>query len=121
MNQDILREVTKHQLKAEVPLFKVGDEVCVSIKVKEGGKERIQKFTGIVIARKGSGISETFTVRRVVSDFSVERVFHLHAPNISGIKVTKESVVLDTAKWYKSRKWVGKAASQVREKRLFAK
>ena len=118
MSQAILKEVTADQVKNHHTPFKVGDEVAVSIRVSENGKERIQVFTGIVIARKGSGIAETFTVRRVVSGFGVERVFPLQSPNVVKIEVTKESVVLRSSKMYYLRKRIGKAASQVKEKRF---
>ena len=120
MSQAILNEVTAEQVKNNHNPFKVGDEVSVSIRVSEKGKERIQVFTGIVISRKGSGITETFTVRRVVSGFGVERVFPLQSPNIAKIEVTKESVVLRSAKMYYLRNRIGKAASQVKEKRFAA-
>lgn len=115
---DILREVCEEQVKDNIVPFKVGDEVAVSIRVSESGKERIQVFTGIVISRRGAGINETFTVRRVVSGFGVERVFHLQSPRIAKIAVTKESVVLRSSKMYYLRKRIGKAASQVKEKRF---
>lgn len=118
MTQAILKEVTAHQVKDHHNPFKVGDEVAVSIRVSENGKERIQVFTGIVIARRGSGITETFTVRRVVSGFGVERVFPLQSPNVVKIEVTKESVVLRSSKMYYLRGRIGKAASQVKEKRF---
>ncbi|MGX8717327.1 MAG: 50S ribosomal protein L19 [bacterium] len=118
MTQAILKEVTAHQVKDHHNPFKVGDEVAVSIRVSENGKERIQVFTGIVIARRGSGIAETFTVRRVVSGFGVERVFPLQSPNVVKIEVTKESVVLRSSKMYYLRGRIGKAASQVKEKRF---
>lgn len=118
MTQAILKEVTAHQVKNHHNPFKVGDEVAVSIRVSENGKERIQVFTGIVIARRGSGIAETFTVRRVVSGFGVERVFPLQSPNVVKIEVTKESVVLRSSKMYYLRGRIGKAASQVKEKRF---
>lgn len=120
MSQAILNEVTAEQVKNNHNPFKVGDEVSLSIRVSENGKERIQVFTGIVISRKGSGITETFTVRRVVSGFGVERVFPLQSPNIAKIEVTKESVVLRSAKMYYLRNRIGKAASQVKEKRFAA-
>lgn len=118
MSQAILNEVTADQIKSNHASFKVGDEVSVSIRISEGGKERIQVFTGIVISRKGLGIAETFTVRRVTSGFGVERVFPLQSPNIIKIEVTKESVVLRSSKMYYLRNRIGKAANQVREKRF---
>ena len=118
MSQAILNEVTAEQVKNNHNPFKVGDEVSVSIRISENGKERIQVFTGIVISRKGSGITETFTVRRVVSGFGVERVFPLQSPNIAKIEVTKESVVLRSAKMYYLRNRIGIVDSQVKEKRF---
>ena len=117
----ILKEIVAEQLKKNVPSFKVGDEISVAVRIQEDNKERIQNFVGIVIARRGSGISETFTVRCVHGRFGIERVFHLHSPLVTEIKVTKESVVLDRAKAYYLRKRVGKAANQVREKRFYTK
>lgn len=121
MNENFLKEIVADQQKKEIPSFKVGDELSVSIRIQEGGKERLQKFVGIVIARKGSGISETFTVRRATDGIGVERIFPLHSPNIANLKVIKESVVSDKAKMYYMRKRSGKAANQVREKRFFEK
>ena len=118
MSQAILKEVTADQVKNNHNPFKVGDEVAVSIRISENGKERVQVFTGIVISRRGSGITETFTVRRVVAGFGVERVFPLQSPNVVKIEVTKESVVLRSAKMYYLRGRIGKAASQVKEKRF---
>lgn len=118
MSDSILREICEEHVNGNIVPFKVGDEVAVSIRVSESGKERIQVFTGIVISRRGAGINETFTVRRVVSGFGVERVFHLQSPRIAKIAVTKESVVLRSSKMYYLRKRIGKAASQVKEKRF---
>jgi large subunit ribosomal protein L19 len=118
MSQIILKEVSAEQIRTDRNHFKVGDEVSVSIRVREGDKERIQIFTGIVISRKGSGISETFTVRRVDSGYGMERVFPLHSPVIEKIRVTKESIVLRAAKMYYLRRRIGKEASKVKEKRL---
>ena len=92
MNQDLLKEITKDQIKADMTKFKVGDGVKVHTKVREGDKERIQIFAGIVIARKGSGIHETFTVRRISYGEGVERVFPVNSPNIAKIEVDRESV-----------------------------
>ena len=118
MSQAILKEVVADQVKNNHNPFKVGDEVSVSIRVNESGKERIQVFTGIVIVRRGSGINEMFTVRRVSGGFGVERVFPLNSPLIAKIEVTKESVVLRSAKMYYIRHRIGKAATQVKEKRF---
>lgn len=113
----IIDEITKDQLKPNRKTFKVGDGVKVYTRVREGEKERIQVFSGIVIARRGHGISATFTVRRVISGQGVERVFPLHSPNIEKVVCDRESVVM-RARLYYLRKRIGKAASQVKEKRL---
>lgn len=119
MSQTILRDVTKDQIKTNRDTFKVGDEVSVHTCVREGDKERIQIFSGIVIARKGSGIAETFTVRRIAFGAGVERVFPVNSPQIEKIVVSKESVVLRSSKMYYLRGRIGKEATKVKEKRLF--
>ncbi len=111
----LIREITKDQLKTGRDEFKVGDGVRVHTKVREGGKERIQIFAGIVICRKGSGIHETFTVRRISYGEGVERVFPVHSPNIEKIEVDRESVVR-RARMYYLRDRVGKRAIKVKEK-----
>jgi large subunit ribosomal protein L19 len=113
----IIAEITSEQLKADRDNFKVGDGVRVHTKVREGDKERIQIFAGIVISRKGSGIHETFTVRRIVSGVGCERVFPVNSPNIDKIEVDRESVTL-RARMYYLRDRVGKKANKVKEKRF---
>lgn len=115
---NIIAEITKEQLKDGRDQFKVGDGVRVHTKVREGDKERIQIFAGIVIARKGSGIHETFTVRRISYGEGVERVFPVHSPNIEQVEVERESIPMK-ARLYYLRKRVGKSASKVKEKRVF--
>lgn len=117
MNQELLKEITKDQIKTDLANFKVGDGVKVHTKVREGDKERIQIFAGIVIARKGSGIHESFTVRRISYGEGVERVFPLNSPNIAKIEVDRESVPM-RARLYYLRDRIGKEASKVREKRF---
>ena len=117
MNQDLLKEITKDQIKTDTTKFKVGDGVKVHTKVREGDKERIQIFAGIVIARKGSGIHETFTVRRISYGEGVERVFPVNSPNIAKIDVDRESVPM-RARLYYLRDRIGKEASKVKEARL---
>lgn len=117
MNQELLNDITKAQIKENVTSFKVGDGVRVHTKVREGDRERIQIFAGIVIARKGSGIHETFTVRRISYGEGVERVFPLNSPNIEKIEVERESVTMK-ARLYYLRDRIGKEASKVKEKRL---
>lgn len=109
-----ISDLTKDQIKTDLPEFAVGDTVVVNVKVTEGARERIQAFEGIVIAKKGGGISETFTVRRLSHGVGVERVFPLHSPKIAGIKVAKRGNVR-RAKLYYLRGRSGKAA-KVKEK-----
>ncbi len=113
----IIDDITKEQLKPGRDAFNVGDGVRVHTKVREGDKERIQIFAGIVIARRGHGIQETFTVRRISYGEGVERVFPLHSPNIEQIEVDRESVDM-RARLYYLRDRVGKQAGKVKEKRL---
>ncbi len=110
---DLIKELTKTQLK-ELPEVGVGDTVRVPGKVKEGARERIQVFEGIVIARKHGGIEETITVRRVSYGVGVEKVVPLHSPIIDTSEVSRRGVVR-RAKLYYLRDRVGKAA-KVREK-----
>jgi len=91
--QDLIRAVEQGYLKRNIPHFQVGDTLDVGVRIKEGGKERIQTFTGTCIARKGSGNRETFTVRRIVQGEGVERIFPLHSPNVQSIKVVRRGRV----------------------------
>ena len=110
----IINEITAHQLKKDLPPFKVGDGVRVHTKVREGDKERIQIFSGIVIRRKGRGINETFTVRRISYGEGVERVFPLHSPRIAKVEVEQQGRVRRARLNYlRGRK--GKEATAVRE------
>lgn len=118
MSETIIDKITKEQLKDNRNTFKVGDGVRVHLKVKEGDKTRIQVFAGIVIARKGGGIGETFTVRRIASGVGVEKVFPVHSPNIEKIEIDRESITM-RARMYYMRDRIGKAANQVKEKRLY--
>ncbi|MEX0325902.1 MAG: 50S ribosomal protein L19 [Puniceicoccaceae bacterium] len=114
----VINEITQEQLKSDRDHFKVGDGVRVHTRVKEGNKERIQVFAGVVIARKGSGIHETFTVRRISFGEGVERVFPVHSPSIEKVEVDRESVTM-RARMYYMRDRIGKAANKVKEKRIF--
>ncbi len=118
MNEQLLNEITNEYLQEGRDQFKVGDGVKVHVRVREGDKERIQLFAGIVIARKGSGIHETFTVRRIASGVGVERVFPVNSPLIDKIEVDRESVTM-RARMYYLRDRVGKEATKVKEKRLY--
>lgn len=106
---DALKVITEGMLKEEMPDVKVGNTVKVHVKIREGGKERIQVFEGTVIARKGSGVSETFTVRRLSYGVGVERVFPIHSPNVAKVETIRNGRVRK-AKLYYLRGRVGKAA-----------
>ena len=97
MAKNLVEKVTEKQLKNDIPEFRVGNDVIVGCKIIEtkNGKsrERIQNFEGTVIARKGHGVTETFTVRKISSGVGVERIFPVHSPNIAYIKVTKNGIV----------------------------
>ncbi|MBE35860.1 MAG: 50S ribosomal protein L19 [Opitutaceae bacterium] len=112
----IIKEITTAQLKQDIPNFRVGDGVKVHIKVREGDKERIQLFAGIVIARKGHGIHEAFTVRRISYGEGVEKVFPLHSPNVAKIEIDRQSEPM-RARLYYLRGRKGKAAMAIREVR----
>ena len=111
---NIIAEIEKEYMKADVPQFNVGDTVRVSVKVKEGNRERIQAFEGIVIAKKNGSVRESFTVRRVSFGVGIERTFPLHSPRITAIDVVKHGRVR-RAKLYYLRNLSGKAA-KIREK-----
>src|SRR5580693_2318954 len=113
----IIKEITAFQVKQDVTPFKVGDGVRVHTKVREGDKERVQVFSGIVIARKGRGAAETFTVRRISYGEGVERVFPVHAPTIAKIEIERDAVT-QKARLYYLRKRIGKQATSVKERRL---
>jgi large subunit ribosomal protein L19 len=107
--QELLREITKANMKEDIPAFRPGDTVRVHLKVIEGQRERIQVFEGVVIKRRGSGISETFTVRKVSYGVGVERTLPLHSPKIEKIEVVRSGRVR-RAKLYYLRERMGKAA-----------
>ena len=106
---DLIREVTQQYLKTDVPDFRPGDNLKVHVRLKEGEKERIQIFEGLVVARKHGGVSESFTVRKISSGIGVERTFPLHSPSIAKIEVTRRGRVR-RAKLYYLRDLRGKAA-----------
>ena len=105
---DALKLIANDSLKETIPQFNIGDTVRVSVNIREGERERIQQFEGTVIARKGSGVAETFTVRRVSYGVGVERVFPIHSPNIKEVAVIRRGRVR-RAKLYYLRDRVGKA------------
>ena len=106
---NLLEKISESSQKSTLPEFNVGDTVKVDVKIKEGERERIQVFEGAVIAKKGSGISETFTVRKVSYGFGVERIFPVHSPSVQGVKVVRKGKVR-RSKLYYLRNRVGKAA-----------
>ena len=106
---DAIKLIEQSSTKTELPQFSIGDTVRVSVKIREGSRERIQNFEGTVIARGGSGISESFTVRRISYGVGIERVFPLHSPNVVDVKVVRKGKVR-RAKLYYLRDRVGKAA-----------
>jgi large subunit ribosomal protein L19 len=110
-----LEEIERKFMKKELPEFRIGDVVDVHIRIKEGEKERIQVFTGTVIARKGSGIRQNFTVRRIVAGEGVERVFPIHSPILTTIEVKRPGRAR-RAKLYYLRERVGKA-TKTKERR----
>jgi large subunit ribosomal protein L19 len=101
-------ETQKEWLRTDVPAFRAGDTLRVNVRVKEGDKERLQAFEGVCIARRGAGISETFTVRKISSGIGVERIFPVHSPMIAGVTVVRRGRVR-RAKLYYLRHLSGKA------------
>ena len=115
----LIQELTKEQLRQDLPSFRPGDTLRVHVKVVEGTRERIQVFEGVVIKRQGGGISETFTVRKISYGVGVERTFPLHTPKIDRIEVMRRGKVR-RAKLYYLRNLRGKAA-RIPERDLRAK
>lgn len=111
---DLVKAVEQEQIKSQIPALDIGDYVKVHLKIKEGTRERIQIFEGTVIARKGSGLSETFTVRRLASGVGVERILPVHSPKIEKIETVRKGRVR-RAKLYYLRDRVGKSA-KIKEK-----
>jgi large subunit ribosomal protein L19 len=110
-----LRVVSRENLKTNIPAFDPGDTLRVMVRVREGEKERLQAFEGVCIARRGGGINETFTVRKISAGVGVERIFPLHGPSIADIELVRKGRVR-RAKLYFLRRLAGKAA-RIREKR----
>ena len=103
---NVIDRITAKQMRTDLPEFRVGDTVRVDVKIVEGKRERIQAFEGIVISRKNSGISETFTVRKKSSGIGVERTFPVNSPKIAGITVVRKGLAR-RAKWYYARNIIG--------------
>jgi len=119
VSQELLKKAAEASLKKDVPTFEIGDTVKVHVRIVEGDKERIQSFNGVVIGRRGSGISETFTVRRIVNNQGVERTFPVHSPKIAEIEVLRHGKVR-RAKLYFLRDRVGKA-TRLKDRKVVAK
>ena len=115
MNQALLRKIESEQFRKDNPQFGVGDSVRVHTKVVEGDKERIQIFAGVVIGKRGTGLNETFTVRRISHGEGVERIFPLHSPRVDKVEVERQGAVR-RAKLTYLRKRIGKGATLVPEK-----
>jgi large subunit ribosomal protein L19 len=109
MTVEQVREIDRRYMKKSVPDFRAGDTVRVAVRIVEGDKERVQNFEGLVIARRGEGLSETFTVRRVSFGVGMERIFMLHAPRVESIKILRHGRVR-RAKLYYLRDLSGKKA-----------
>lgn len=109
MSQHLIQSITQEYMKTDIPQFRPGDNVKVHVRIKEGNRERIQIFEGLVIKRRGAGISETFTVRKISYGVGVERTFPIHSPNIAQIEVVRRGKVR-RAKLHYIRKLSAKAA-----------
>ncbi len=109
MNNNLVKEIEKSQLKTDIPSFSSGDTVNVYVRIIENGKERVQLFQGVVMARVGGGVGETFIVRKISNGIGVERTFPLHSPSISKIEVVKKGKVRRNKIFY-LRERSGKAA-----------
>ena len=93
MSQQLIKAVTQSYMRNDIPEFRAGDTVRVHVKIKEGDRERIQIFEGLVIGRHGGGVSETYTVRKISSGVGVERTFPVHSPLVAKIEVTRRGIV----------------------------
>ena len=111
-------ETQKQWLRTDIPAFRAGDTLRVNVRVKEGDKERIQAFEGVCIARRGSGVSATFTVRKISNGVGVERIFPVHSPMIAEINVVRRGSVR-RAKLYYLRQLTGKA-TRIKERKVRA-
>ncbi len=109
----IIDEIEKAQLKADIPEFRVGDSVRISSKIKEGEKQRIQLFEGVVLKRQNGGVRETFTVRKIVAGSGVEKTFFVHSPMVAEIKVLKKGKVR-RAKLHYLRERIGTKAIRIK-------
>ena len=119
MIKPLIKAVEDSATKKEIPKFAIGDTVSVQVRITEGGKERIQPFIGVVIGRRGRGMGESFTVRRIVNNEGVERVFPLHSPKVAGVEIVRSGHIR-RAKLYYLRDRVGKAR-RLRDRKRDAK
>jgi len=119
MSNALVEAVQAPYRKKDVPHFEIGDTVSVNVRIVESDKERIQPFNGVVIARKGGGLTETFTVRRIVNNEGVERIFPVHSPQVVDVKVVRSGKTR-RAKLYYLRDRIGKAR-RLRERRAKSK
>ena len=115
----LIEKVESAARKKELPKFAIGDTVSVQVRITEGGKERIQPFIGVVIGRRGRGMGESFTVRRIVNNEGVERIFPLHSPKVAGVEIVRSGHIR-RAKLYYLRDRVGKAR-RLRDRKRDAK
>ena len=109
MNNNLVNEITASQIRKDLPAFKSGDEVKVSVRIVEGNKTRLQVFQGVVICRRGGGVSETFTVRKMSAGVGVERTFPVNSPNVASVTVVRKGKVRRNKITY-IRKLSGKSA-----------
>lgn len=100
MSQQLLRELTQEQINTNLPDLKIGDTVKVSVRIVEGGKERLQSYEGVVIRMRGAGISKTFTVRKVFRGIGVERIFPVNSPMLESVKVIRSGIVRRAKLYY---------------------
>ncbi|MBA2687751.1 MAG: 50S ribosomal protein L19 [Gemmatimonadaceae bacterium] len=114
----IFSETEKQWLRSDIPAFRAGDTLRVNVRVKEGEKERVQAFEGVCIARRGSGVSETFTVRKISNGIGVERIFPVHSPMLAEVIVARRGRVR-RAKLYYLRHLTGKA-TRIKERKVRA-
>jgi large subunit ribosomal protein L19 len=110
-------ETQQEWMRSDIPAFRPGDTLRVNVRVKEGDKERLQAFEGICIARRGSGVSETFVVRKISNGVGVERIFPVHSPMLAEITIVRRGRVR-RAKLYYLRHLVGSKATRIREKKM---
>ncbi len=112
--QDLLKRIEEKHLKAKEPQFEVGDTVKVKVLIREGKKERVQAFEGLVISIRGSGVNKTFTVRRIFQNIGIERTFLVHSPKVQEVKVIRQGRTR-RAKLFYLRKLIGNKATRLKE------